>query len=169
MSDGAVEEVWRVKAWWKPVADEPVDEATGLVTTETTHADAEEARTSALRLSQLRGVLGVVRYNADGDVVGHYDRFSNVATRPLWNRDDATPLLAERMPDPYAHATLQVQALVGTARKALANGSNVSDIVVSIVAGRQTSQATADDTAVLTGVAVYLLARQDWTITTEAT
>jgi len=83
-------DAWRVKVWWKPVPGDYVDEATGLTVSETPYTDGEDARRAALKLTQLRGVLGVVRYNLDGDVQGHYDRFSNVASRPLWN-PEATP------------------------------------------------------------------------------
>lgn len=75
---------WRVKVWWAPTpGDFPEPDEYDMVTTVQPFPEREPARKSALSLACCRGVRGIVLYNPDGDIEGHYDRFSNIAVG-LW-------------------------------------------------------------------------------------
>jgi len=42
-------------------------------------ADREAARREAIALTCLRGTIAVVLRDPDGEIVGHWDRYSNIA------------------------------------------------------------------------------------------
>lgn len=68
---------WTVRTWWLGIPGEP----TGDIhpTTDRAHEAWEPARKEALNLCCCAGTVAVVLYDPYGDVVGHWDRFSNVA------------------------------------------------------------------------------------------
>lgn len=81
-SDNEEPAVWRVKVWWAPTPlDYPDPAEYDMVTTEHQYPAREPARKFALHTACCRGTRGIVLYNPDGDVDGHYDRFSNIAVR----------------------------------------------------------------------------------------
>lgn len=71
------------------------------------------------------------------------------------------------MPDDLAAVIVLVQDLANTARTELQRGANVEDILSTIV-NAALDDDQADEAAMVGAVAIYLLARQDWTIGSPA-
>jgi hypothetical protein len=86
-------DAWTVRSWWLPVPGEPAS-GDGFTVVDQAHTTWESARKQALSLACCRGAVGVVVYDLRGDVIGHWDRFSNVAHH-LWGGDDKTTAMAE--------------------------------------------------------------------------
>lgn len=71
---------WTVRTWWLPLPGEGMpQEEDGFATTTSQHTTWEPARRAALSLTCCRGAIAVVLYDPDGDVFGHWDRFSHRA------------------------------------------------------------------------------------------